>query len=410
MTERRRVAGSRPEALEQELQRLRRELAQTNAGVLAMVAELDDAVRQWQVTFDAIEDGVCLVDAEGRIMRANAAFGRAVAISPESLPNRALGRVLNRAFGVGTWSRLRRAGANGRLLSLQLADRWYELRRQGVERVPNREGDWVLVVADVTERKRLAEEERLRAQHQQEAVTMRRQAERMAQLEKVKTEFLKLASHELRAPVALLQGYLSMIADGSLGEVPEPMGRVLPVLTAKAQEMNLMIEQLLETARLEDSRLVLDRGRHDLRAVAESAAEMVRPLVPASHRLELDLGPSEVAVEADAGRVTTILTNLIDNAVKYSPEGGSVLIRVEAAGDSALATVSDEGLGIAPEDMPRLFSRFGRLVTSDNSHINGTGLGLYLARELARMHGGDITCVSAPGAGSTFELRLPAAG
>lgn len=403
------MAGSGTEALAEELQRLRRELAQTNAGVLAMVAELDDAVRQWQVTFDAIEDGVCLVDAGGRIMRANAAFGRAVACSPESLPNRALGRVLKRAFGDATWSRLRRASTAGRLLRLQRESRWYELRRHGADRASNREGDWVLVVADVTERMRLAEEERLRAQHQQEAVGLRRRAERMAELEKVKTEFLKLASHELRAPVALLQGYLSMIADGSLGEVPEPMGRVLPVLTAKAQEMNLIVEQLLETARLEDSQLLLDRGRHDLREVAASAAELVRPLVPASHRLELELAPSEVPVEADAVRVTTILTNLIDNAVKYSPKGGSVLVRVEAEGDSALATVSDQGLGIAAEDMGRLFSRFGRLVTSENSHINGTGLGLYLARELARMHGGDITCVSAPGAGSTFQLRLPRA-
>ena len=102
--------------------------------------------------------------------------------------------------------------------------------------------------------------------------------------------------------------------------------------------------------------------------------------------------------------------NLLDNALKYSPAGGAVSVRVSSEARSAVLRVKDRGIGIAAEDIPRLFTRFGRLVTSENSHIPGTGLGLYLSREIARMHGGDVTVKSEPGAGSEFTLTLPVAG
>jgi two-component system sensor histidine kinase SenX3 len=114
-------------------------------------------------------------------------------------------------------------------------------------------------------------------------------------------------------------------------------------------------------------------------------------------------------VRADATRLATAIKNLIDNAIKYSPGGADVECRVWAAGGRATVTVRDHGLGIAAEDMDVLFTRFGRIVTAENSHILGTGLGLHLARELMRMQGGDITAISTPGEGSTFTLWLPLA-
>jgi signal transduction histidine kinase len=112
---------------------------------------------------------------------------------------------------------------------------------------------------------------------------------------------------------------------------------------------------------------------------------------------------------ADRNRLNTILVNLLDNALKYSPDGGSVQCVLDRQDGIASVAIADEGLGISPEDLPRLFSRFGRIVTPDNSHIPGTGLGLYLARELARMHGGDIVVASEPGRGSVFTLKMPVA-
>ena len=112
---------------------------------------------------------------------------------------------------------------------------------------------------------------------------------------------------------------------------------------------------------------------------------------------------------ADKRRLTTMLTNLIDNAIKYSPAGGEIEIACDHDEREATVLVRDHGIGINAEQAHLLFTRFGRLVTPETSHIRGTGLGLYLARETARLHGGDITVTPTPGGGSTFTVTLPIA-
>ena len=172
--------------------------------------------------------------------------------------------------------------------------------------------------------------------------------------------------------------------------------------------MHRLVDQMLETARLEEGKLRLESQRVDLSMLVEEAVRAVLPLGAPRHEVILD-APARVTVNADASRLLTILVNLVGNAVKYSPSGGEVRCTVATAAGMALVRVSDRGIGIAAEDLPRLFTRFGRVVTPQNSHIAGTGLGLYLARELARMHGGDITVESRAGIGSTFTFTMPLA-
>ena len=234
-------------------------------------------------------------------------------------------------------------------------------------------------------------------------------ADRMAELEKIKSDFLKVASHELRGPLAILKGYVSMLSDGSLALDSPAAVKVFTVISAKLREVSDLVEQMLETARLEDSRLQLRLERQELTGVLNEAAERVRPLAAGNHRLQLAFDVESVPVLADRDRLLTIVTNLMDNAVKYSPDGGQVEVRLSTRAGTAQITVRDHGLGIAPTDLAKLFTRFGRIVTPGNSHIPGTGLGLYFARELARMHGGDITVESEEGAGSTFTVYLPMA-
>ena len=238
---------------------------------------------------------------------------------------------------------------------------------------------------------------------------LREHADRMASLDKVKSEFLRLASHELRGPLGVLRGYVSMLADGSLGEMPAGAARVMPTLETKLAEISRLIDQMLETARLEDSRLHLSLEDTDLRDLVIDAVEAMRPLGGPHHSFEIDVPRGVVPVLVDRGRVGAILTNLIDNAIKYSPDGGRVSVKLWARGQLGLVEVADQGLGIAETDRHALFTRFGRVVTPENSHIPGTGLGLYLSRELAVMHGGDIRAESLAGSGSTFTLELPLA-
>lgn len=234
--------------------------------------------------------------------------------------------------------------------------------------------------------------------------------ERLAALERAKSEFLNLASHELRGPITLLRGYLSMISTGSLGEFNPQIEAALPVMEQKAEEMNALVEQMIEAARLEEGRLELHPVDADLRELVERAVQMIRPLASRTHELVVEQPLEEVRATVDPDRVGTILGNLLSNAIKYSPAGGQVLCRVRRNGAYGVISVSDRGIGIPTEMMDKLFTRFGRLVTRETEHIGGTGLGLYLSRELARLHGGDVTVESELGLGSTFSLRLPLAG
>jgi signal transduction histidine kinase len=231
--------------------------------------------------------------------------------------------------------------------------------------------------------------------------------ERLAALERTKSEFLNLASHELRGPITLLRGYLSMIASGALGDLTDQVRQALPVMELKADEMNSLVEQMIEAARLEEGRLELHPVDTDLRELAQRAVDMIRPLADGGHELVVDQPSEAIHAVVDPERIGTILGNLLSNAIKYSPRGGKVSCRVRRKGGYGVISVTDEGVGIPAEQMDKLFTRFGRLVTRDTEHIGGTGLGLYLSRELARMHGGDVTVESEPGQGSTFSLSLP---
>ena len=233
--------------------------------------------------------------------------------------------------------------------------------------------------------------------------------ERLAAIEKNKTQFLNLASHELRGPVTVIRGYVSMLESGMLGTLNERGHKAADVMSAKVLEMNDLIEEMIEAARLEEGGVTLRVSDTDLRDVARAAADMVAPLVDGEHRIELDLPDRRVRVRIDPDRTRTIIANLLTNALKYSPDGGEVTCQVRARGGVARVTVTDEGLGIAHEHLPTLFTRFGRVITPQTEHLKGTGLGLFLARQLARLQGGDITVASVEGKGSTFTLQLPVA-
>ncbi|MFZ0178731.1 MAG: GAF domain-containing sensor histidine kinase [Candidatus Dormiibacterota bacterium] len=233
-------------------------------------------------------------------------------------------------------------------------------------------------------------------------------AQRMAELERQKSEFLQLASHELRAPITLVSGYLSMLEEGSLGELPEAIAKVVPLMTARMRHMSELVDRMLTTSRME----VRSRGQHEkdigLDSLARAVAASAR--VPAGGRSKRTINvesTGRIRVRADPEQVTTILGNLVSNALKYSPDGADVTIAVRDEPGWVAVDVTDHGDGIAEEDLPKLFQPFGRLQSAIAAGIQGTGLGLHLSRALAQAEGGDIEVKSQPGEGSTFTLRLP---
>lgn len=252
--------------------------------------------------------------------------------------------------------------------------------------------------------------ERLAGRERQarETVKLRARAEQLEELERAKSEFLSLASHELRGPAATLRGYLSMLEDGTLGKLPDTVRAVLPLLKAKATQINLLANEMVEAARLEDKSLQLKLQPLALRSLIKRSVDNARLQATARHRIRFDDRTNQpISVVGDSMRLEIILGNLLDNAVKYSPVGGDIDVQLSVGGELTLVSVRDHGIGIAPEDMEHLFVRFSRLAVKELSDVPGTGLGLYLARELARLHGGEIMAISRKGEGSEFTLSLP---
>jgi len=229
---------------------------------------------------------------------------------------------------------------------------------------------------------------------------------RMAELDKQKSEFLQLASHELRAPITLVSGYLSMLEDGSLGELSETAAKVVPLMATRMRQMSQLVERMLTASRMEVS-------RRDVEDVDIRIDDVVRAVVASQtmdeeeRRVEVQVtGPSYV--HADPESVETMLSNLVSNGLKYSARGTDITVIVREEAGWVEIDVVDQGIGISKEEMAKLFRPFGRLDSALSAGIDGTGLGLHLSRNIARSLGGDIKVHSQPGEGSTFTLRLPA--
>ena len=263
------------------------------------------------------------------------------------------------------------------------------------------------VTRDITERKRI--QDQLLEAERREVARLRDLADRTASLERSKSEFLRLASHELRTPAAVLGGYLSLFADGDLGALNARGQRAISVMKGQARELTLLIGQILEAARMQQGNLVLHLENFDLREVAAKAVGWARDLAGMDHRITLSAPAGPIQITADRERILTILQSLLDNAVKYSPEGGEITLSVTADASRARVHVADGGLGMHLEQLEGLFHPFGRIVTDETAHIDGAGLGLYIAQELARSQGGEITVESDRGRGSTFTLNIPIA-
>lgn len=241
-----------------------------------------------------------------------------------------------------------------------------------------------------------------------EVEDLRARLGRMGALDKLKTDAMNLTTHELRSPLAIVYGYLSMMEGGMLGDLSPELTEAVAASIKSVEVMNQLVNELLEMARLDETHLSeMVSERVDVAEVAGAAAARVEG--SERHHLRLDLDPGPAPVLGNRSQLFRVLANLVDNAMKYSPGGGEIRVSLRRGGGQVSVGITDHGLGIPADQIGRLFTRFGRIVTPSSQGIGGTGLGLYLCRETARRMGGDVTVVSVEGRGSTFTVRLPLA-
>jgi signal transduction histidine kinase/putative methionine-R-sulfoxide reductase with GAF domain len=237
-----------------------------------------------------------------------------------------------------------------------------------------------------------------------------RRAEALAELERARREFMQIASHELRTPLTVIRGYASMLEDGTLGQMPGAAHQAVKTLMDKSTEMRMQVERMLLLARLEDGALPPQLAPVDLRTVVSEAIDRVRPQVDLKNGdVDVAMATEPLRVIGDSERLATAVDNLLQNAVKFSE--GPPHIEVEGARYDGRVTlvVRDHGVGIPESARPHLFEKFYRVSDPQLNNVAGTGIGLYLVRQVVEGHGGKVTVDSQPGAGSSFKIELPVA-
>jgi signal transduction histidine kinase len=188
---------------------------------------------------------------------------------------------------------------------------------------------------------------------------------------------------------------------------PEAAGKALLRVKRQAERLERMLEDLLDSVRIEAGHLELRCSERDLCEIARDVVEMFRDSSP-DHSLALSLPAAPLKMTCDSLRIEQVLTNLVSNAIKYSPDGGAVRVSLSHSGSSAVLSVSDSGVGIAAADLPYIFEPFRRSGASRHQ-VPGAGLGLFVVRRIAEAHGGKVEVESKPGVGTTFRVQLPLA-
>jgi signal transduction histidine kinase len=236
-------------------------------------------------------------------------------------------------------------------------------------------------------------------------VTARREAERM------KDEFSALVSHELRTPLTSIIGYLELLRDEAEGDADDPAAaqraQFLNVVDRNARRLLRLVGDLLFVAQVEAGKLSLEEEHVDLETVAKESVEAAAPrAADGGVELTLDAGPVPL-VRGDRDRLAQALDNLVSNAIKFTPEGGRVVVRLFQHEDRAVLEVADTGIGISQPDLQRLFQRFFRTQRATSAAIPGFGLGLTIAQAIVHGHDGQISVQSLDGQGTTFRIELP---
>jgi signal transduction histidine kinase len=241
------------------------------------------------------------------------------------------------------------------------------------------------------------------------AVTVLQDITGLKELDRMKSDFVAMVSHELRSPVASIQQQLSVILEGLSGDLTQRQMKMLARAKERARGLLDLINDLLDLSKIEAGMVVQYKEPLRLEDLLKGVYKSMLPEAEAKGlKLKVRTKRPIPAVNGDGNNLEGVFTNLVNNAIKYTPEGGEITIRVKGEGKNVRVEVSDTGIGISKEDLPRIFDRFYRVKSEKTRQIVGTGLGLSIVKHIVEAHLGTISVESEEGGGSTFTVVLPA--
>ena len=366
--------------------------------------KLEDRLRSYQQDYtrsliDVAVDAMVALDPSGAISDANTGMEAMVGRSQDEMIGTELARYSPKPDEVT--DAVNRVLRDGHIadaeLTMQRPDGSTTVVSWSASTVTDGEGKPLRVIAagrDITERKRMEESHRL-------------MLEQARELDQAKNQFVSRVSHELRSPLTGILGYLELIRVGRAGGLSDEQTRLLGIVERSGKRLLAQIEDLLLLSRIEAQTMQLTPEQVRLASLVGEVHESLLPSIREKElRSELDLDP-DVTVEADPVQLERVVANLISNAVKFTPAGGRIEVIARRDRDDAVFQVRDTGVGIPPDEQFRLFTRFFRSSISNAKETRGTGLGLFIVKEVTEAHGGTVAAESAPGTGSTFTVRLP---
>ncbi len=226
-------------------------------------------------------------------------------------------------------------------------------------------------------------------------------------LEKMRSEFVANVSHELRTPLTSIQGFVETLKEGAIND-PEKAQYFLEIIEKQSNRLNNLIEELLQLSKIESQEIAMNLQSINLRdLIDKTISEFKKKIEQKDHKIKINISPQLPLVKADPEQIEVVFRNLLDNAVKYTPDGGEIYISALEKAENIYIEVADNGIGISAEHLPRIFERFYRANKDRSRKLGGTGLGLAIVKHIVQAHQGTIGVESKPGKGSKFFFTLP---
>jgi len=357
---------------------------------LAMYEETEKQRQMTQDMLDTIQEGVQLIDLEGNTLQVNRTFCELLGYEPSSYPSR--------------------MQLDDYLAQLQAYATDHERIAQFVRAAVRNEGElsassFVFEITHPYKRHiQLYAEPLYRNQEKWSTLLVYRDITKEYEIDQMKSEFVSTVSHELRTPLASVLGFAELMLNKELK--PERQQRYMTAIYQEAKRLTALINDFLDLQRMESGLQSYQKEQIAMDTLIQEVFSLHR-VQSTPHTFTLDMQAPLALVEGDRSKLRQVMTNLISNAVKYSPHGGEVRVTCREDGHRLLIDVADEGLGIPADSLPYLFTKFYRVDNSDRREIGGTGLGLAIVSEIVTMHQGEITVTSESGRGSIFTVSLP---